>query len=78
MNEFQISTNETKKKLDAKKILLIDVREPYEHEIAKIDGSILIPMEEVPAIVERKSKLAANKEVIFNCIPLYGEKPVVS
>ncbi len=35
--------------LDAGKILLIDVREPWEFATAHIDGSLLIPMGEVSA-----------------------------
>ena len=37
-------------KLDAKeKICLIDVREPWENEIARLEGSVLIPMSELGA-----------------------------
>lgn len=47
---FEISVADVKAKLDAGETLaLIDVREPFEHAIASIDGAELIPMNTVPA-----------------------------
>ncbi len=41
----EITTDEFKKLLDSgKKINILDVREPYEYEISKIDGAKLIPI----------------------------------
>jgi len=43
-----ISVRELKKRMDNKEpLMLIDVREPYEYEIARIDGSRLIPLGEL-------------------------------
>jgi adenylyltransferase/sulfurtransferase len=47
---WEISPQELKRKLDAgEKIRLIDVREPVEHQIARIEGAELLPMRTVPA-----------------------------
>ena len=67
MNEFQICVEETKRKLDAKKILLIDVRDPYEHKLARIDGSILMPIKKLPVNLDRIKKLAKDKEIVAYC-----------
>src|SRR2546429_4360620 len=43
-----ISVRELKRRMDAReKFELIDVRETFEHEIARIDGAKLIPLREV-------------------------------
>ncbi len=36
-----------------KSILLIDVREPWEHQQARIEGSKLIPLREIPANLQQ-------------------------
>jgi len=43
---------------------LLDVREPIERRIASIDGSVLIPMGEVPA---RLGEIARDKDVVVYC-----------
>lgn len=35
--------------------LLVDVREPWEHETARIEGSVLVPLREIPGNVTRLS-----------------------
>ena len=44
--------------------LLLDVREPYEHAIAHIDGAMLIPMRDVPGALER---IPRDCDVIVHC-----------
>lgn len=44
--------------------LLLDVREPWEFDICHIEGSQLIPMNQIPAHVE---KLDRNQETIVIC-----------
>jgi rhodanese-related sulfurtransferase len=46
--------------------LLLDCREPDEHAIAKIDGAVLIPMQEIP---ERLSEIEAwrGKRIVVHC-----------
>ena len=46
------------------KPLLLDVREPWEYQAARIDGAQLVPMREVPA---RVGELDAGKEVVAIC-----------
>lgn len=44
--------------------VLLDVREPWEHEKARIEGSQLVPMREVPA---RVAEIAPDREVVAIC-----------
>ena len=46
------------------KPVLLDVREPWEYEKARIDGSQLVPMREVPA---RVGEIDEGKEVVAIC-----------
>lgn len=46
------------------KPLLLDVREPWEYERARIADSQLVPMREIPA---RLAELDAGKEVVAIC-----------
>jgi rhodanese-related sulfurtransferase len=43
---------------------LIDVREPFEYEIARIDGAKLIPLGE---IAERLDELQREQPIIIHC-----------
>jgi rhodanese-related sulfurtransferase len=48
--DYEISAEEVKVKLDVKgSLTLLDVREPWEFETAKISGAKLMPMGEVPS-----------------------------
>jgi rhodanese-related sulfurtransferase len=52
MLNYEISTRELKELLAQgvpTSCVLLDVREPWEHEEARIEGSILIPMGDIPA-----------------------------
>lgn len=52
MTNYEISTRDLKQLLaqgDLKGFVLLDVREPWEFEEARIEGSILMPMGDVPA-----------------------------
>lgn len=44
--------------------LLLDVREPWEHERACIEGSELVPMQSIPS---RVSELDAGRAIICIC-----------
>jgi len=60
----QISVKELKRRLDAgENVQLIDVREPYEFQIAQIGGK-LIPQNEVP---QRLSEIDRDREVVVHC-----------
>ena len=60
----QISVTDFKRKQDAgEDIYLLDVREPYEYQIANIGGH-LIPLGDLPA---RVSELDSNREIVVHC-----------
>jgi molybdopterin/thiamine biosynthesis adenylyltransferase/rhodanese-related sulfurtransferase len=60
-----ISVRELKTKMDNKEgLTLIDVREPYEYEIARIEGSRLIPLGELETHV---SELPRSGPLILQC-----------
>jgi adenylyltransferase/sulfurtransferase len=60
----QITVKELKQRIDAgENVQLIDVREPYEYQIAQIGGK-LIPQNDVP---KRLSEIDRDREVIVHC-----------
>jgi adenylyltransferase/sulfurtransferase len=61
----EITVQELKRKVDAReKFELIDVREPSEYEIARIDGAKLIPLGDLP---RRLDEVKRNGEIIVHC-----------
>lgn len=60
-----ISVHELKRKMEGNgAFAIIDVREPFEYEIARIEGSKLIPLGELPT---RLDKLQQDEEIILLC-----------
>jgi len=60
----QITVKELKQRLDAgEDVQLIDVREPYEYQIAQIGGK-LIPQNDV---AQRLGEIDASREVVVHC-----------
>ena len=60
-----ISASELKRKMDAREdVALIDVREPFEFEIARIDGAKLIPLGEIS---ERSGELQREQTIVVHC-----------
>jgi len=50
MTDYEISVEEVKEKLDARdSFTLLDVREPWEFETARITGAKLMPMGDIPS-----------------------------
>jgi len=45
-------------------VVLLDVREPYERDLARIDPSLHIPMSEVP---ERIAEIPKDRDVVVYC-----------
>ena len=65
---MEILPQEVKARLDAgEKLALIDVREPNEFAIARIEGGELIPMRTVPAELQRLEALADEGTLIVYC-----------
>src|SRR5881275_543229 len=60
-----MSAQELKRKMDAREPFeLIDVRETFEYEIARIDGAKLIPLRE---IAERADELQREGPIVIHC-----------
>ena len=60
-----ISVSDLKHKIDQKNpMVILDVREKFEYEIARIDGSQLIPLDQLP---DRISELDRNAEIVAFC-----------
>jgi adenylyltransferase/sulfurtransferase len=60
-----VSVRELKQKMDAREtFMLVDVREPYEYEIARIEGSRLIPLGELETHV---SDLPRTGKLVLQC-----------
>ena len=61
----EVSVEELKARMDAGTApLLIDVREPWEHQIVNIESAKLIPMNTIP---EHMEELDKNAEIIVHC-----------
>jgi len=66
--DFEIAPAEVKRRLDAgEKLHLIDVREPNEFALARIEGSELIPMRQVPGELQRLEGRADEAPLIVFC-----------
>ncbi|NKB81948.1 MAG: rhodanese [Nitrospirales bacterium] len=62
---YAISVKELKDRLDkGDTIFLLDVREPHEYSLAKIEGSVLIPLGTLPQSMEQ---LDPNDEIVAYC-----------
>jgi sulfur-carrier protein adenylyltransferase/sulfurtransferase len=60
----QITVNELKRRIDAgEDLFILDVREPFEYQIANIGGT-LIPQGEVP---QRLNEIDRDREIIVHC-----------
>ena len=65
MDELEITPADVKTRLDrGEKLVFIDVREPWEHQVCKIDGATLIPLGSLAASLEM---LPDVDEVICYC-----------
>jgi adenylyltransferase/sulfurtransferase len=65
VNDWEITPVELKKKLDAGETpFILDVREPNEYQINRIQGSTLIPLGELP---RRYQELPRDREIIAQC-----------
>lgn len=61
----EITVESLKERLDRKdKFVLLDVREPFEWDIARIPGAKLIPLGELPS---RMSELDSADEILIHC-----------
>ena len=66
--DFEIAPAEVKRRLDTgEKLHLIDVREPHEYAVARIEGSELIPMRQVPGELQTLEARADEGLLIVFC-----------
>ena len=65
INDLEITPQSLRQRLDrGDKLLLIDVREPWEHQLCSIDGAKLLPMGTIPANLQ---SLDTGDDVICYC-----------
>jgi len=65
MTDLELTPAELKQRLDrGEKLLLVDVREPWEFDVCRIEGAKLIPMGQVPANLQ---SLDVDDDVICYC-----------
>jgi sulfur-carrier protein adenylyltransferase/sulfurtransferase len=63
-SSYDITPKELFNRLSKERLRLIDVREPHEWEIGRIEGSQLIPLGDLPA---RMSELDSAQEIVLIC-----------
>jgi len=64
--DYEITPEGVKAKLDAgEEFVLLDVREPWEFETARIDGAKLIPMGDVPS--RAHTELDPEEPIVVLC-----------
>jgi adenylyltransferase/sulfurtransferase len=63
--DFEIGPEELKSKIDrGERVVLLDVREPHEYEICRLEGAKLIPLGQLP---ERVNQLSLTDEIVAYC-----------
>ncbi len=62
----QITAQALKSKLDqgSHEFTLLDVREPHEHQVCQIEGSVLLPMQQVPPAL---NTFNPEQEIVVMC-----------
>jgi len=65
---LEVAPQEVQRRIDAgEKLHLIDVREPHEFALAKIEGAELIPMRSVPGEIQELEARADDGTLIVYC-----------
>jgi rhodanese-related sulfurtransferase len=65
---MEVTVEEVKRRLDTgEKVALLDVREPFEHRIASLEGAELIPMNTIPDHLDAIREKAAAAPLIVIC-----------
>jgi adenylyltransferase/sulfurtransferase len=63
--EFDVTALALKASIDGgKKVILVDVREPYEYELCHLEGARLLPLGQLPA---RLDELDKGEEIVVYC-----------
>jgi adenylyltransferase/sulfurtransferase len=65
MSELEVTVAELRRRQQAgEKFLLIDVREPWEYQVCRIEGAQLMPMRTIPASLQA---IDTGEDVICYC-----------
>ena len=65
MNDLEIEATELAEKLKSSEdVQLVDVRNAWEHELTRLEGSRLVPLSSLP---QRVNELDRDREVIVYC-----------
>lgn len=65
LNEFDVTARELKAAIDeGRKLVLLDVREPYEYALCHLESSTLIPVDQ---LAHRLKELNLNDEIVAYC-----------
>ncbi len=68
MTNLEITVLEVKRKLDAgEPLVLLDCREPFEHDLCRIAGSELIPMNTIPQQLATVERLTDRGQLVVYC-----------
>jgi rhodanese-related sulfurtransferase len=63
--EFNVTSPALKASIDrGEKVVLVDVREPYEYDLCHLEGARLLPLEQLPA---RMGELDKGQEIVVYC-----------
>jgi sulfur-carrier protein adenylyltransferase/sulfurtransferase len=65
--DLEASVEDLKERLDRGDVFLLDVREPREYDIARIEGSVLIPLGELPKRLNELPTGADAPDIIVQC-----------
>ena len=61
---IEVSVHDLKRALGEGSAMVVDVREPWEAEIARIEGALLVPLGEFAA---RAKELPRDKPILIHC-----------
>src|SRR5207249_2085236 len=66
--QWEVSVQDVKGMMDrGEPMVLIDVREPREHQFCRIEGAKLIPLGEMPRRLQEIAALAEGRRVVCHC-----------
>src|SRR6266404_775445 len=64
--EFEVTTSEVAQlRQQGSDFMLLDCREPWEHQTARIEGALLMPMNEIPARAHQE--LDPDAHIVVYC-----------
>ncbi len=67
-SNWEVSVLETKAMLDrGEDFLFLDVRQPEEHAICRIEGAKLVPLGELPNRIEEIRSQANGRPIVIHC-----------